>query len=170
MKGCHEKSDRQQKELLCLHIAVSAFLPPPLPTPGKTSAAITLAKQYNAACLSIDSVVLEAISDGSSSAGLRARDLCIRAALEQAQRENEGEGKANSTGGSLFRRLCGLPAPLCPSCLALPLGPCPQCHFASSQDRLSKAPTCHLSGHLCLVASHPPPLFGLQDSNPLSDL
>ncbi|XP_062997557.1 hydrocephalus-inducing protein homolog [Elgaria multicarinata webbii] len=62
------------------------------PLTGKTSAAVALAKHYSAACLSIDSVVLEAISDGSSSAGLRARELCIRAAIEQAQRENEDGG------------------------------------------------------------------------------
>ncbi|XP_066494024.1 hydrocephalus-inducing protein-like [Tiliqua scincoides] len=75
------------------------------PLTGKTSAAITLAKQYNAACLSIDSVVLEAISDGSSSAGLRARELCIRAALEQAQRENEGEGVEGQPALALGARL-----------------------------------------------------------------
>uniref|UniRef100_A0A670KA82 HYDIN axonemal central pair apparatus protein n=1 Tax=Podarcis muralis TaxID=64176 RepID=A0A670KA82_PODMU len=63
------------------------------PLTGKSSAAITLAKHYSAACLSIDSAVLEAISDGNTSAGLRARELCIRAAIELAQRENEEGGK-----------------------------------------------------------------------------
>ncbi|XP_077166200.1 hydrocephalus-inducing protein homolog isoform X2 [Paroedura picta] len=63
------------------------------PVTGKTSAAITLAKYYSAACLSIDSVVIEAISDGSSSAGLRARELCIRAAIEQAQKETDEVGQ-----------------------------------------------------------------------------
>lgn len=75
---------------MCLWTSVSSI------PPGKTSAAVVLAKHYSAACLSIDSVVLEAISDGSSSAGLRARELCIRAAIEQAQRENEDGGKQDN--------------------------------------------------------------------------
>ncbi|XP_042303381.1 LOW QUALITY PROTEIN: hydrocephalus-inducing protein homolog [Sceloporus undulatus] len=72
------------------------------PLTGKTGAAVILAKHYNAACLSIDSVVMEAISDRSSSAGLRARELCIRAAIEQAQRENEegGEGQPSLALGT----------------------------------------------------------------------
>ncbi|XP_039209471.1 hydrocephalus-inducing protein homolog isoform X12 [Crotalus tigris] len=70
------------------------------PLTGKTSAAVVLAKHYSAACLSIDSVVLEAISDGSSSAGLHARELCIRAAIEQAQRENEDGGKQDEHRGA----------------------------------------------------------------------
>ncbi|XP_054856814.1 hydrocephalus-inducing protein homolog [Eublepharis macularius] len=68
------------------------------PLTGKTSAAITLAKHYNSACLSIDSVVMEAICEGSSSAGLRARELCIRAAIELAQRETDETGKQESDG------------------------------------------------------------------------
>lgn len=60
---------------------------------GKTSAAVALSKYYGAACLSIDAVVTEAISDRSSSAGLRARELCIRAAIEQSRRETEEAGK-----------------------------------------------------------------------------
>ena len=38
-------------------------------------------------------MVTEAISDGSSAAGLRARELCIRAAAEQSHKETEDEGK-----------------------------------------------------------------------------
>ncbi|XP_069822484.1 hydrocephalus-inducing protein homolog isoform X3 [Dendropsophus ebraccatus] len=59
------------------------------PLTGKSSAAVALAQRYNIACLSIDSVVLEAISDGSSGAGVRARQLCAKAALSQALRETE---------------------------------------------------------------------------------
>uniref|UniRef100_A0A8C8S7Z5 HYDIN n=1 Tax=Pelusios castaneus TaxID=367368 RepID=A0A8C8S7Z5_9SAUR len=75
------------------------------PLTGKTTAAVTLAKHYSAACLSIDSVVLEALSDRSSSAGLRARELCIRAAIDQAHRESEepgqsSEGSAGQTAAS----------------------------------------------------------------------
>ncbi|XP_062817752.1 hydrocephalus-inducing protein homolog isoform X1 [Anolis carolinensis] len=78
------------------------------PLTGKTGAAVTIAKHYNAACLSIDSVVMEAISDRSSSTGLRARELCLRAAIEQAQRENEeGGGGEGQPGLSLGSRLSG---------------------------------------------------------------
>lgn len=59
---------------------------------GKTAAAVALSKYYGAACLSIDAVVTEAISDKSSSAGLRARELCIRAAIEQSRKETEESG------------------------------------------------------------------------------
>ncbi|XP_067327017.1 hydrocephalus-inducing protein homolog [Anolis sagrei] len=78
------------------------------PLTGKTGAAVTMAKHYNAACLSIDAIVMEAISDRSSLAGLRARELCIRAAIEQAQRENEeGGGGEGQPGPSLGSRLSG---------------------------------------------------------------
>uniref|UniRef100_A0A8C3KHX2 HYDIN axonemal central pair apparatus protein n=1 Tax=Calidris pygmaea TaxID=425635 RepID=A0A8C3KHX2_9CHAR len=63
------------------------------PLAGKTSAAVALSKYYGAACLSMDAVVTDAISERSSSAGLRARDLCIRAAIEQSHREAEDTGK-----------------------------------------------------------------------------
>ncbi|XP_075290309.1 hydrocephalus-inducing protein homolog isoform X2 [Opisthocomus hoazin] len=59
------------------------------PLTGKTSTAIALSKYYGAACLSIDAVVTEAISDRSSLAGLRARELCIRAAIEESHKEME---------------------------------------------------------------------------------
>ncbi|CAM9813667.1 unnamed protein product, partial [Bubo scandiacus] len=62
------------------------------PLTGKTAAAVALSKYYGAACLSIDTVVREAISDRSSLAGLRARELCIRAAIEQSCKEAEGAG------------------------------------------------------------------------------
>ncbi|NWS72026.1 HYDIN protein, partial [Crotophaga sulcirostris] len=63
------------------------------PLTGKTSAAIALSKYYGTACLSIDAVVTEAISDRSSLAGLRASELCIRAAVEQNLKETEDAGK-----------------------------------------------------------------------------
>uniref|UniRef100_A0A8C2T888 HYDIN axonemal central pair apparatus protein n=1 Tax=Coturnix japonica TaxID=93934 RepID=A0A8C2T888_COTJA len=62
------------------------------PLTGKTSAAVTLSRHYGAACLSIDSLVMEAISDRSSSAGIHARELCLRAAIEQSQKEAEDAG------------------------------------------------------------------------------
>ncbi|NXA22511.1 HYDIN protein, partial [Ibidorhyncha struthersii] len=63
------------------------------PLTGKTAAAVALSKYYGAACLSIDAVVTEAISDRSSSAGLCARELCIRATIEQSHKEMEGAGQ-----------------------------------------------------------------------------
>ena len=74
-----------------LHVQVS---PSTLPlSQGKTAAAVALSKYYGAACLSIDTVVREAISDRRSSAGLRARELCIRAPIEQSCKEAEDAGK-----------------------------------------------------------------------------
>lgn len=61
---------------------------------GKTANAISMAKFYNAACLNIDSIVLEALSDTNNILGIRARELCIRAAIEQSMREAEESGKA----------------------------------------------------------------------------
>lgn len=49
-------------------------------------------------------MVLEAISDGSSSAGLRARELCLRAAIEQAQRETEETGKEEEPSRTLYSK------------------------------------------------------------------
>ncbi|KAM6253129.1 hydrocephalus-inducing protein homolog [Porphyrio hochstetteri] len=60
------------------------------PLTGKTSAAVALSKYYGAACLSIDAVVREAISERSSWAALRARELCLRAATEQREMEEAG--------------------------------------------------------------------------------
>ena len=70
---------------------------------GKTSTAIALSKYYGAVCLSIDAVVTEAISERSSLAGLRAWELCIRAAIEESHKETEDAGKEKrwSLSGSL---------------------------------------------------------------------
>ncbi|NXC39739.1 HYDIN protein, partial [Penelope pileata] len=72
------------------------------PLTGKTSAAVALSRRYGAACLSLDTVVTEAISDRSSSAGLRARELCIRAAIEQSQKEAEDAGQGTDAPISLL--------------------------------------------------------------------
>lgn len=81
----------QSLSLKMPHVQVS---PSSLPlSQGKTLAAVALSKYYGAACLSIDAVVTEAISDRSSLAGLRARELCIRAAIEQSHKEAEDAGK-----------------------------------------------------------------------------
>ncbi len=54
---------------------------------GKTRTAVTLAKHYGAACLSVDEVVQEAVASGNSSAALRAREQCAKVAVVHAQKE-----------------------------------------------------------------------------------
>ncbi|XP_075290237.1 hydrocephalus-inducing protein homolog isoform X3 [Opisthocomus hoazin] len=71
------------------------------PLTGKTSTAIALSKYYGAACLSIDAVVTEAISERSSLAGLRAWELCIRAAIEESHKETEDAGQKADVSLSL---------------------------------------------------------------------
>lgn len=56
---------------------------------GKTRTSVTLAKHYGAACLSVNEVVQEALSSGSSPAAWRARELCAKAAVVFAQREEQ---------------------------------------------------------------------------------
>ncbi|XP_008833211.1 hydrocephalus-inducing protein homolog [Nannospalax galili] len=77
------------------------------PLSGKTANAISMAKYYNAACLNIDSVVLEAMSDSNNIPGIRARELCIRAAIEQSMREGE-----ESTQESSITQNIGAPSQL----------------------------------------------------------
>lgn len=62
---------------------------------GKSATAVSIAKYYNAACLNIDSIVLEAISDSNNIPGIRARELCIKAAIEQSMKEGEESGKSH---------------------------------------------------------------------------
>ncbi|CAM9160725.1 unnamed protein product [Bubo scandiacus] len=78
------------------------------PLTGKTAAAVALSKYYGAACLSIDTVVREAISDRSSSAGLRARELCIRAAIEQSCKEAEGAAESSWLLVAIRQNCCPL--------------------------------------------------------------
>ncbi|XP_027261798.1 hydrocephalus-inducing protein homolog isoform X2 [Cricetulus griseus] len=66
------------------------------PLSGKTANAVSMAKYYNTACLNIDSVVLEAMSDSNNISGIRARELCIRAAIEQSMREAEESAQESS--------------------------------------------------------------------------
>ncbi|EDL11458.1 mCG132575 [Mus musculus] len=74
------------------------------PLSGKTANAISMAKFYNAACLNIDSIVLEALSDTNNILGIRARELCIRAAIEQSMREAEESGVVFDGLDTLFAR------------------------------------------------------------------
>ncbi|KAM8946018.1 LOW QUALITY PROTEIN: hydrocephalus-inducing protein homolog [Pelodytes ibericus] len=68
------------------------------PLTGKSSLSVALAQYYGIACLTIDSVVLEAISDSNSQAGLKARQLCSKASLEQALRESEEAASQEVSG------------------------------------------------------------------------
>ncbi|XP_051658043.1 hydrocephalus-inducing protein homolog [Manacus candei] len=63
------------------------------PRTGKTRAAAALSKYYSAACLSLAEVVTEAMSDERSSAGRRARELCVEAARQQRARREQMPGK-----------------------------------------------------------------------------
>ncbi|XP_033116735.1 hydrocephalus-inducing protein homolog isoform X2 [Anneissia japonica] len=72
------------------------------PLSGKTSTAITLAKYYEAALLTIDGVVLEAISNCNSIPGQKARELCSQAAKAQLIKEGEGnEAQGMTAAGGL---------------------------------------------------------------------
>ncbi|KAK3085440.1 hypothetical protein FSP39_003318 [Pinctada imbricata] len=68
---------------------------------GKTATAVALAKKYEAAILTIDQVVLDAISGGNTPAGLRAREMCQEAARRRAEelKLHEGEEPEKKTGG-----------------------------------------------------------------------
>ncbi|XP_006860378.1 PREDICTED: hydrocephalus-inducing protein homolog [Chrysochloris asiatica] len=73
------------------------------PLSGKSAVAASMARYYNAACLSIDAVVLEAICDGNNIPGICARELCVKAAIEQSMKEveesaHEGALNTNITG------------------------------------------------------------------------
>ncbi|KAM6324924.1 hydrocephalus-inducing protein homolog [Podargus strigoides] len=72
------------------------------PLAGKTSAAGALSQHYGAACLSLDAVVRGALSGSASSAALRARDLCLRAAAKRSHEEPEAD---QNTGSSLSLQL-----------------------------------------------------------------
>ncbi|XP_069312434.1 hydrocephalus-inducing protein homolog [Eulemur rufifrons] len=72
------------------------------PLSGKSATAVSMAKYYNAACLNIDSIVLEAVSDSNNIPGIRARELCIKAAIEQSMKEGEESAQETSGGQSVI--------------------------------------------------------------------
>ncbi|XP_032533050.1 hydrocephalus-inducing protein homolog isoform X1 [Chiroxiphia lanceolata] len=63
------------------------------PRTGKTRVAAALSKYYGAACLSLDEVVTKAMSDERSSAGRRARELCVEAARQRRAVREQMLGK-----------------------------------------------------------------------------
>jgi len=62
-----------------------------------------LAKQYEAALLSIDGIVLDAISNGNTEAGRKAKELCAEAARRRLEeiRALEGEDGEKKVAGGL---------------------------------------------------------------------
>ena len=69
---------------------------------GKTVTSIALAKQYEAALLSLDGVILDAISNGNTQSGLKAREMCAEAAKKRMDmmREMDGDdGEKKAAGG-----------------------------------------------------------------------
>ncbi|XP_056680687.1 hydrocephalus-inducing protein homolog isoform X2 [Monodelphis domestica] len=80
------------------------------PVSGKTAVANSLAKYYGAVCLTLDSIVLDALSDSNSVPGIRARELCMRATMEQSIRDGEESVKeaGMNTESSLAQTSIGL--------------------------------------------------------------
>ncbi|XP_054152184.1 hydrocephalus-inducing protein homolog [Melozone crissalis] len=74
------------------------------PRAGKTEIAAGLCQYYDAAYVSIDTVVKEAMAKDGSPAGLRARELCTQAALEL---EGKDEGDADKTSQTKNKRASG---------------------------------------------------------------
>ncbi|XP_039242730.1 LOW QUALITY PROTEIN: hydrocephalus-inducing protein-like, partial [Pipra filicauda] len=63
------------------------------PRTGKTRVAAALSKYYGVTRLSLDQVVIKAMLDERSSAGLRARELCIEAARQRRAMREQMPGK-----------------------------------------------------------------------------
>ncbi|RLV96419.1 hypothetical protein DV515_00012610 [Chloebia gouldiae] len=63
------------------------------PRAGKTEIAAGLCQYYDAAYLSIDTVVKEAMANDGSPAGLSARELCTKAAMEPKGKDKGNAGK-----------------------------------------------------------------------------
>jgi hydrocephalus-inducing protein len=55
------------------------------PLCGKSRAAVALAKHYECALLTIDSIIIDAISTSTSAAAAKARQLCAEAAAKHAE-------------------------------------------------------------------------------------
>ncbi|XP_063267034.1 hydrocephalus-inducing protein homolog isoform X2 [Prinia subflava] len=78
------------------------------PRAGKTEIAAALCRYYDAACLSIDTVVKEAIANDGSPAGLRARELCTKAAKEkEAKDERKADQKPQLTAQTNNKQASG---------------------------------------------------------------
>uniref|UniRef100_UPI003AADF4DB hydrocephalus-inducing protein homolog n=1 Tax=Centroberyx gerrardi TaxID=166262 RepID=UPI003AADF4DB len=104
------------------------------PLTGKSSTAAALAHHYGGACLSVDAVVTEVLTSGTSPVSLTARQLYDRAAAERAQKKAEeaGEQKIEIERRTAFQDTMG-PAPV-PSTASL-AAPAP----ASAPDLVTTA-------------------------------
>ena len=72
------------------------------PLSGKSRAAVALAKYYECALLTIDSIVIDAIANSTSSAAAKARQLCAETAAKYAEElralESIEQGKLVGSG------------------------------------------------------------------------
>ncbi|KAH9493176.1 hypothetical protein Btru_021958, partial [Bulinus truncatus] len=68
-----------------------AFVIHGAPLSGKTGTAVALAKYYEAALLTLDGVVCDAIANGNTPSGLRARELCLEAAKRRSEDLKESD-------------------------------------------------------------------------------
>lgn len=70
---------------------------------GKTATAVQLARKYEAALLTVDQVVVDAISNGNTPSGLKAREMCAEAARKRLEElrmmEGTEEGESKRPGG-----------------------------------------------------------------------
>ena len=82
---------------------------------GKTSQAKCLAEQYDATILNIEELIMDAISSGSTPAGIKARELCIEAtviaqketAISAESAESPLSSKVSMGGGKKINRTSG---------------------------------------------------------------
>lgn len=77
------------------------------PLSGKSRTAVALAKHYECALLSIDAIIIDAISTSSSMSAQRARQLCADAAQKCADEQRALEAATvidmnRSTGGGII--------------------------------------------------------------------
>lgn len=74
---------------------------------GKTSTAISLAKKYEAAILTVDQIVVDAISSGNTPSGMKARALCQEAARKRLEELKllEGDEAEKKPGGLSIEQL-----------------------------------------------------------------
>ena len=66
---------------------------------GKSSTALALAKEYDIALLTVDNIVTEAIANGNTPAGMRARERCLEESREMLRQEGEEPGDKKTAGG-----------------------------------------------------------------------
>lgn len=66
---------------------------------GKTTQAKALGDVYGAAVLQLDTVLIEAISSASTSAGRKAREYCIQAMVAKSVESSEAPPPSNTAGG-----------------------------------------------------------------------